>query len=84
MVGRSATILQKCRACCVGHARQLWHQLCANFLGAVQLDKVRKIIAAEGYNALWRGVRARIYFHVPAAAVCWGTYESLKTFLLSP
>ena len=46
-----------------------------------QLPIMRRIIADEGMHALWRGLKPRVLFNVPAAAVCWGTYESLKTLL---
>ena len=39
---------------------------------------LRKIAADEGAAALWAGLAPRVLFHVPAAAVCWGTYETCK------
>ena len=41
-----------------------------------------QIIKDEGASALWRGVKPRVLLHVPAGAVVWGTYETLKAFLL--
>ena len=41
----------------------------------------RMIIKREGPRALWRGMRPRVLFHTPAAAICWSTYEAGKTFL---
>ncbi len=35
----------------------------------------------EGMRALWSGVRPRVLFHTPAAALCWATYESMKRFV---
>lgn len=42
---------------------------------------LRRIVAEEGYGALLHGVRPRVLFHVPAAAICWTTYESCKAAL---
>lgn len=42
---------------------------------------MRRIVADEGMSALWRGLRPRVLFHVPSAAVCFGTYETIKSFL---
>ncbi|KAI8476027.1 MAG: mitochondrial carrier domain-containing protein [Monoraphidium minutum] len=42
---------------------------------------LRRIIREEGPAAAWRGLRPRVLFHVPAAAICWGTYESMKSML---
>lgn len=47
----------------------------------LQLPTLRQIVAEEGVQALWQGVKPRVMFHVPAAAVCWGTYESVKALL---
>ena len=35
----------------------------------------------DGQRGLWVGVRARVLFHTPAAAISWGTYESCKRLL---
>ena len=42
---------------------------------------LRKIAADEGGAALWAGLAPRVLFHVPAAAVCWGTYETCKRLM---
>lgn len=42
---------------------------------------LRQLVQQEGWGSLWRGLRPRVLFHVPAAAVCWGTYESAKRLL---
>ncbi|KAK9813241.1 hypothetical protein WJX72_011309 [[Myrmecia] bisecta] len=42
---------------------------------------LRRIWQDEGARALWRGVQPRMLFHVPAAAICWGAYESMKRLL---
>lgn len=46
-----------------------------------QLPVLRRIAREEGAAALWRGVGPRVLFHAPAAAVCWGSYETMKTLL---
>jgi len=43
---------------------------------------VRQIMREEGPMAIWRGLSARVLFHVPAAAVYWGCYEFVKSLLL--
>ena len=47
----------------------------------MQLPVLRQIIREEGMQALWQGLAPRVLFHIPAAAICWGTYESMKTLL---
>ncbi|GLC46405.1 hypothetical protein PLESTM_001867900 [Pleodorina starrii] len=42
---------------------------------------LRQIVREEGMQALWQGIKPRVLFHIPAAAVCWGTYESMKNVL---
>ncbi|KAL6773981.1 MFL1 [Auxenochlorella protothecoides x Auxenochlorella symbiontica] len=42
---------------------------------------MRRIAAEEGAAALWSGWRPRVLFNAPAAAICWGVYETCKTFL---
>lgn len=42
---------------------------------------LRRIYEEEGMSALWRGWRPRVLFHIPAAAICWGTYETMKALL---
>lgn len=41
-------------------------------------DALRSIRVEEGWGGLMRGVRPRVLFHMPAAAVCWTTYEFCK------
>lgn len=48
---------------------------------AVQLAMLRTILREQGMAGLWAGLRPRVLFHIPAAAVCWGTYESMKDML---
>jgi solute carrier family 25 iron transporter 28/37 len=40
-----------------------------------------RIARDEGAAALAAGWAPRVLFHVPAAAVCWGTYETCKRVL---
>lgn len=47
----------------------------------LQMHVARKIVAEEGARGLWGGVRARVLFHMPAAAISWGVYESMKKVL---
>lgn len=47
----------------------------------MQRPALRQLVQQEGWGSLWRGLRPRVLFHVPAAAVCWGTYESAKRLL---
>ncbi|KAL3158335.1 hypothetical protein ABBQ38_010576 [Trebouxia sp. C0009 RCD-2024] len=42
---------------------------------------LRQIVREEGSRALWSGLKPRCLFHIPAAAICWGTYESIKSLL---
>jgi len=47
--------------------------------GAGQLlPTLRGVMQKEGVWALGRGMGPRVLFHVPAAAICWGTYETCK------
>jgi len=45
---------------------------------------MRRIVREEGMRSLWRGLQPRVMFHVPSAAVCWGTYETCKRLLSAP
>jgi solute carrier family 25 iron transporter 28/37 len=47
----------------------------------LQLPVLRCIIAEEGWSAVWRGVKPRVVFNAPAAAISWGTYETVKKLL---
>lgn len=42
------------------------------------VDALYSIRVEEGTQGLLRGMRARVLFHMPAAAVCWTTYEFCK------
>lgn len=45
------------------------------------LPAVRTIIKEEGWLALYTGMMPRMLHAVPSAAMCWGTYEVVKSFL---
>lgn len=45
---------------------------------------LRQIVAKEGMMAIWSGVQARVCFHFPASAICWGTYETVKALFFTP
>ena len=45
------------------------------------LTSVRLIHAEEGLRGFYRGLIPRAALSIPGAAMCWGTYESVKTFL---
>lgn len=45
------------------------------------LKATQKIVAKEGIAALLRGLKPRMLFHAPAAAICWSTYEASKNLL---
>lgn len=49
--------------------------------GGAVLPVLRQIVREEGMRALWQGLAPRVLFHIPAAAICWGTYESMKVLL---
>ncbi|WOK99325.1 mitoferrin-like [Canna indica] len=42
---------------------------------------MKRIVAKEGPRALLQGLKPRVLFHAPAAAICWSTYEAMKSFL---
>jgi solute carrier family 25 iron transporter 28/37 len=42
---------------------------------------VKLIHAEEGLRGFYRGLIPRAALSVPGAAMCWGTYESVKTFI---
>ncbi|KAH7314637.1 hypothetical protein KP509_21G012300 [Ceratopteris richardii] len=51
------------------------------FEGSSIQSVIRNIVKKEGPKALVRGIKPRVLFHTPAAAICWSTYEAGKTFL---
>lgn len=64
-------------------APRLYHHTTLPFHDAYnQLPVLRRIIAEEGMSTIWRGMKPRVLFNAPAAAVSWGTYETVKDLLL--
>jgi solute carrier family 25 (mitochondrial iron transporter), member 28/37 len=50
----------------------------ARYGGGAVFPTLARIAREEGAAALTAGWAPRVLFHVPAAAVCWGTYETCK------
>mmetsp|Transcript_53393 Transcript_53393/g.122169 ORF Transcript_53393/g.122169 Transcript_53393/m.122169 type:complete len:142 (+) Transcript_53393:106-531(+) len=44
-------------------------------------SSVRLILREEGAAGFMKGLLPRVVTVAPSAAVCWGTYETVKTFL---
>lgn len=42
------------------------------------LDAAAHVLRASGPRGFLRGVQARVLYQMPAAAICWLTYETLK------
>nr|XP_027066952.1 mitoferrin-like isoform X2 [Coffea arabica] len=53
---------------------------CDRFSSGSITDVVQAIVKKEGYGGLMRGWIPRMLFHAPAAALCWSTYEAVKSF----
>ncbi|ERN15337.1 hypothetical protein AMTRI_Chr05g69250 [Amborella trichopoda] len=51
------------------------------FISGSILNAIKQIVAKEGPQALLRGLKPRVLFHAPAAAICWSAYEACKSFL---
>ncbi|GLJ37368.1 hypothetical protein SUGI_0758320 [Cryptomeria japonica] len=51
------------------------------FTSSSILNAAQKIVTKEGPAALMKGLKPRMLFHAPAAAICWSTYEASKSFL---
>jgi solute carrier family 25 (mitochondrial iron transporter), member 28/37 len=47
-------------------------------------DALSRIFAEEGWRGMFRGVGPRVLFHIPAAAICWTTYEFCKHVMDKP
>jgi solute carrier family 25 (mitochondrial iron transporter), member 28/37 len=47
-------------------------------------DALSRIYSEEGVRGLFRGVGPRVVFHIPAAAICWTTYEFCKHVMDKP
>lgn len=53
---------------------------CDRFKSGSISDVFRTILKKDGYRGLARGWLPRMLFHAPAAAICWSTYETVKSF----
>ncbi|CAA0827480.1 Mitochondrial substrate carrier family protein [Striga hermonthica] len=53
---------------------------CDRFSSSSIMDMIRTIKKKDGYGGLMRGWIPRMLFHAPAAAICWSTYEGVKSF----
>lgn len=53
---------------------------CDRFSSGSITDVIQAIVKREGYWGLMRGWIPRTLFHAPAAAICWSTYEAVKSF----
>ncbi|KAL3826156.1 hypothetical protein ACJIZ3_022185 [Penstemon smallii] len=53
---------------------------CEQFSSSSIKDVMKMIVKKDGYAGLMRGWIPRMLFHAPAAAICWSTYEAIKTF----
>jgi len=48
------------------------------------MEIARDILKKEGMAGFLKGARARVYYFIPSAAVCWTTYEGVKRALATP
>jgi solute carrier family 25 iron transporter 28/37 len=62
-------------------AQKLSSQLIPKYNGFVMAAKM--ILREEGAAAFFHGLAPRVLYTIPAAAICWGTYDSIKSFMLS-
>ncbi|KAK1443752.1 hypothetical protein BgAZ_206280 [Babesia gibsoni] len=46
------------------------------------MEAVRLVYRDHGFRGFWRGTITRVGLCVPAAAICWGTYASLKNAMV--
>ncbi|KAK1283968.1 hypothetical protein QJS10_CPB21g01403 [Acorus calamus] len=53
---------------------------CDRFSSSSIKEVFQTILRRDGYAGLMRGWLPRMLFHAPAAAICWSSYESVKTF----
>ncbi|RWW82778.1 hypothetical protein BHE74_00008735 [Ensete ventricosum] len=52
---------------------------CDRFSSSSTSEVIRAILRRDGYAGLMRGWKPRMLFHAPAAAICWSTYEAMKS-----
>ncbi|URE42812.1 Mitochondrial carrier protein [Musa troglodytarum] len=57
---------------------------CDRFSSSSTSEVIRAILRRDGYAGLMRGWKPRMLFHAPAAAICWSTYEAMKSFFEQP
>lgn len=50
---------------------------------ALTIATAKAIVREEGFSAYFRGIQARMIYHIPSAAICWTTYEFLKNIMLN-
>ncbi|PIN26339.1 Mitochondrial carrier protein MRS3/4 [Handroanthus impetiginosus] len=55
---------------------------CDRFSSSSIGNVIQTIAKKDGYSGLMRGWIPRMLFHAPAAAICWSTYEAVKSFFL--
>ncbi|KAE8697689.1 laccase-3-like [Hibiscus syriacus] len=53
---------------------------CDKFSSGSIRNVIETIMKKDGYRGLMRGGIPRTLFHAPAAAICWPTYETSKSF----
>ncbi|KAL7247234.1 hypothetical protein ACSBR2_002202 [Camellia fascicularis] len=53
---------------------------CDRFISGSIRDVIQTVVKKDGYRELMRGWLPRMLFHAPAAAICWSTYEAVKSF----
>lgn len=60
----------------------MWQGVCGcdRFTSSSISDVLKTIVKKDGYRGLLRGWLPRMLFHAPAAAICWSTYEGVKSF----
>jgi len=46
------------------------------------ISTVKKIKNESGYSGFTRGLSARLIANIPAVAISWGTYETMKNILI--
>lgn len=46
------------------------------------MEAIQIIYKLGGYNGFFRGLQARVLYQMPAAAICWSTYETFKFLII--
>lgn len=46
------------------------------------IEAVTMVYRKEGFRGFWKGTGTRVGICVPAAAICWGTYATLKSLMV--